>query len=73
VSKLEWFAKKCGVKLLRCEPENGCTIVYTEADAPNCTVGAFRTEQSAYKHWLESKFGSKTGRVIMGLLKEPRP
>jgi hypothetical protein len=67
---LEQFAKHCGVKLLRREPENGCAIVYSEADYPNTTIGSFRTEQTAYKHWLASTFGGKTGRAVQKLLRD---
>ena len=69
---VEWFAKKCGVTLERRSPEYGCAIVYFEADSPHTSVGMFRTELAAYRHWMESKFDKKTSRVIMRLLKEQK-
>lgn len=67
---LEQFAKKAGVKLITCGSEWGGTIGYQTVDFPNSSVCGFRTENAAYKHWLQSMFGNKAGKAVISLLKE---
>ena len=65
---LAQFAKKAGVQIVR-QGLGGASICYKEADHPNCTVGGFRTENAAYKHWLGSTFGERTSKAVMSLLR----
>lgn len=65
---LSKFAKECGVKLVACDPEWGGKVAYKEEDQQG-TVCGFRTENAAYKHWLESTFGDRTGRAVLKLLR----
>ena len=66
---LEQFAKEAGVTLIECGPEWGGRIGYKEKDYPNSSVCGFRTENAAYKHWLENTFDKNTAKAVTKLLK----
>ena len=61
---LEQFAKKAGVRIVTCSRE----LHYQ--DGSNTTVGPFRTEAAAYKHWLVSEFTPQIAKAILRLLRE---
>lgn len=67
---LEEFAKLGGVQILRCGKEWGGTWAYTETDHPNSTYCGYRTEQAAYKAWLNGSFGPTLAKAVLKLLKE---
>ncbi len=65
---LEKFAKDAGVELVPCDKAWGGSIGYKMKDNPNVTYCGFRTEKSAYKHWLSSTFGEHTSKAILKLI-----
>jgi len=71
IMTLSEFAKEAGVIIIDCAAGwNNCHIGYRTKDHPNCSIGYFKTENSAYKHWLLDTFGVTTSKAIMKLLKQ---
>jgi hypothetical protein len=66
---LEEFVKLGGCQAQRCEKEWGGTWAYTTKDYPNSTQCGYRTEQAAYKAWLDDSFGPVLAKAVLKLLR----
>lgn len=67
---LEQFAKAAGVSLVECDGNWGGHIGWRAVDHPNSTYCGYKTEQAAYKSWLESSFGKQTAKAVIKLLQK---
>jgi hypothetical protein len=67
---LEKFAKDAGVILVDCGEGWGGRIGWATKDYPNSQFCGYRTENSAYKAWLNDTFGETTAKAILKLLKK---
>ena len=72
--QLSKFAKKCGVRIVRCKSsEWGGSYGYVADDAPDCHYLGYENKQAAYLRWMEDSFGPRAGKALMELLsKESR-
>ena len=69
---LEEFAKDAGAVIqLNPEPQGwGGKWEFYNSEHPNCSYCGFKTEASAYKGFMEHKFGVHGTRAIIKLLKK---
>jgi hypothetical protein len=68
------FAMNCGCVVFQMTPEQsqgyGGRWAYRSLDKPNCSWCGFRTEEAAYKGFLEGTFGAHATKALLKLLKK---
>jgi len=67
--RLAYFAKACGVSIVRCDPEiwNG-PFAYKTEDSPNSTFCGYASEGDAYVAWMENTFGKRAGAELKNIV-----
>lgn len=66
---LEQFAKHAGVVLSPCDPKVwGGSIAYSTKDWQEIKTCGFRSNNAAYRHWLDDTFGGYAADALRKIL-----